>query len=155
MNDDEARIMAKLELFKNSLDHYSNLSTAFVSFIQSMLRVSLLLNGGAIIAALSVYGARGGEAPVWALIFWAVGLVLSTSAGFCIAKAQREFQVSAGHRFRQQGSDFFELEFPDQSTVAGGSVEPGNCWRDRFWRFWMSSIFAFVAGAASAISTLA
>lgn len=146
--------MAQIELFKNSLSHHSALSTAFVSFIQSALRVSFLLNGGAVIASLSVYGALGDKAPIWPLGFWALGLVLSALAGFCIAKAQREFQVSAGYTYREYGRELFGLDLPEEPVGDAPSGDQGNRWRDRFWRCWVGSIGAFVLGAIAAISSL-
>lgn len=146
--------MAQVELFKNSLSHHSALSAALVAFIQTALRVSFLLNGGAIIAALSVYGARGGEIATWSLGLWVVGLVMNALAVFCVAKGQREFQVSASYTYRQHGRDFFGLDLPEEPGGTTSSGERGNCWRDRSWRFWGASIGAFVFGAIVAISSL-
>jgi hypothetical protein len=152
MNDEEFRMAAQIEVFKNSLDHHSNLSTALIGFVQSMLRVALLLNGGAVIAALSVYGAKTTVTPpVWALGFWVAGLVLSAIAGFSAARSQREFQVVASHNFRQQGRDFFKLDFPDQSGAVQASAMQGYSWRNWFWRLWIGSIAAFAAGATAAL----
>ena len=99
MTDDEARQQAKLELFKNSLNHHETLSGAVVLLIQTVLRVSFLLNGGAIIAALSVYSAKGSEGsplPDWSVgiasICWIVGLVTGAVSAGSITRAQREFQ---------------------------------------------------------------
>lgn len=151
MNDEEIRMAAQIEVFKSSLDHHSNLSTALVAFVQSMLRVALLLNGGAIIAALSVHGAKATALPVWALGFWVAGLVFSAIAGFSAAKSQREFQVVAGHNFRKQGREFFKLDFPDQSDALQESATRGYSWRNWFWCLWIGSIAAFAAGSIAAL----
>jgi hypothetical protein len=118
----ETRRMAQLEWFKNTLAHHENLSAAVVLFGQSLLRGSIILNGGAIIAVLSLYGALEKKPAVQGpLIMWAIALGLCAAAGYCAAKSQREFQVAAGHNFRRLAKQFFSLELPYQRVDAGDS----------------------------------
>jgi hypothetical protein len=55
MEDHEEKRLAKIEWFKNSLQHHEALTASVADLEQSLLRGSLVLNGGAIIALLSVY----------------------------------------------------------------------------------------------------
>ena len=157
---DDVHQLAKLELFKNDLQHHETLSAALVSLTQGVLRVSFLLNGGAIIAALSVYSAKGdGSAlPEWALgvasLCWIVGLLASAIAAGRTTRAQREFQVQAGNQSRQRGRDFFDLPIPSDEDSTEPVIERGYEFRDQSIRAWRVSIGAFIAGSVIAIGGL-
>ena len=158
MTDDEARQQAKLELFKNSLNHHETLTGAVVSLIQTTLRVSFLLNGGAIIAALSVYSAKGGNGsalPDWSLgvasLCWIVGLISSAVAAGSTTRAQREFQVVAGNAFRRQARELFDLEMPAEERSTEDALRCGHSFRALSRRNWGVSIGMFVLGAAIAV----
>ena len=92
-----------------------------VAFIQTAIRIAFLLNGGAIVAALTVYGAVKGDVTAMqialysqAIGWWVTGLVYATAAVFLIGLAQRQFQASAGRDIRTQARAF------------GIDVEPGR-----------------------------
>lgn len=154
---DDAHQLAKIELFKSELQHHETLSTAVVSLAHAVLRVSFLLNGGAVIAALSVYTAKGdGSAlPVWAfggaMLCWIAGLLASAVAVGRAATAQREFQVQAGNHFRQRGRDFFDLPIPSDEDSTEPVIERGYEYRKQSMWAWRVSIGAFMAGSAVAI----
>ena len=80
---DDTHQLAKLEIFKNELQHHETLSAALVSLTQGALRVSFLLNGSAIIAALSVYSAKGdgSSLPNWALGVFSIRPRMTCSDG--------------------------------------------------------------------------
>ena len=149
--------LAKLEYFKNELQHHETLSTAVVSLAQAVLRVSFLLNGGAVIAALSVYSAKidGTVMPAWALasssLCWIVGLVASAIATGRTTRAQREFQVNAGNKFRQTGRDYFNLPIPANDDNAEPDIEQGKRFRAESISWWRASIVAFILGSAVAV----
>ena len=154
---DDAHQLAKLELFKSELQHHETLSAALVSLAQATLRVSFLLNGGAVIAALSVYSAKGaGSAlPVWAfggaMLCWVAGLLASAVAVGRTTRAQREFQVRAGDKFRQRAREFFDLPIPTDEDSKESNVERGCEYRNQSILAWRVSIGAFIAGSTVAI----
>ena len=157
MTDDEARQQAKLELFKNSLNHYEMLTGAVVSLIQTVLRVSFLLNGGAIIAALSVYivkGSAGTALPDWSLgaasLCWIVGLLSGAISAGSTTRAQREFQVVAGITYQQQAREWYGLEIGTEKSTEDAE-KCGYCFRDISKYAWRVSIGAFVLGAFIAV----
>ena len=158
MTDDEARQQATLELFKNSLNHHEMLSGAVVSLIQTTLRVPLLLNGGAIIAALSVYSAKVGDGttlPDWSLgvasLCWIVGLVSGAVAAGSTTRAHREFQVVAGNTYNQQARDWYDLEIPAGGKSTEDALRCGFSFRDLSIRNWRVSIGMFILGAIIAV----
>jgi hypothetical protein len=141
---------AVLELFKNDLQHHETLSTALSSLIQTTLRVSFLLNGAAIVAALSVYGAKGADKgfPIIAfgiaVLIWVAGLLASAIATGIYTWAQREFQVAAATQYRQRAKEHFGL------SLEGGDADAarrGFIYRERAVRFWWASLAAFGVGA--------
>lgn len=158
MTEEEARRSAALELFKNGLAHHETLASALVAFGQSALKVSYLLNGGAVVAALSVYGAKAGEAaplPKWMLgtsvACWLVGLFFSAQSTGLITQAQREFQALSGNTFRQQGRQYFQLPIPLEEDSTEPHLENGRGLRNRAIDAWKCSIGLFGAGAAVAL----
>jgi len=154
MDETEGRNAAKLEILKHYLDQHGALSAALVSFFQSALRTAFLLNGGAIVAVLSAYGARGGTLPLGsvkgALICWIVGLFAAAMSGGVIAWGQREFQVIAGDAFRQQANDLFGLALGKADGTECHALL-GRVLRSAFFVLWFLSIAFFGAGAAFAI----
>ena len=154
---DDAHQLAKLELFKNELQHHEALSATLVSLAQAALRVSFLLNGGAVIAALSVYSAKGnGSAlPVWAFgaatLCWVAGLIASAVAVGKSTLAQREFQARAGYTFRKRGREFFDLPIPPGEDSKEPNIKQGYNYRDQSIFAWQFSIGAFIAGSVLAI----
>lgn len=150
---------AKLEHFKHALSHHSALSTALVGFMQTTLRVSILLNGGAVIAALSLYSSKGDKlgtlAPFFvagAIVCWLAGLIFSAQATRAITQAQREFQALAGNAFSRLGWDYFGIKLDAEDPDA--LMSRGTALRDDFYRFWLRSIVAFAAGAVVALIAL-
>jgi hypothetical protein len=158
MDDEEARRTAQIEWFKNALEHHENLSAAVVTFGQSLLRGALTLNGGAIVAVLTLYGALKEKPNVAGpLIMWALGLGWCAAAGYFAAKSQREFQVSAGHHSRRMAKQFFELQVPFQPVVpvdADDAKDRGLLYREIFWALWVLLIAFFVLGAFLAVYQL-
>jgi hypothetical protein len=81
----EAKQEAKIEWLKNALDHHENLSGAVVTFGQSLLRISMTLNGGSIVAVLTLYGALNPKPRVEGpLTLWAFGLALCAAAAYFV-----------------------------------------------------------------------
>ena len=159
MTDDEACQQAKLELFKNSLNHHEMLTEALVSLIQTGLRISFLLNGGAIIAVLSVYGAKGGDGmalPGWSIgmasLCWIVGLISGAVSAGSTTRAQHEFQKLAGNLYKYYAQELFSFKVPskDKPDLEKGMDDALKCglsFRKLSMRNWRVSIGVFILGA--------
>ncbi len=161
MADDKGlQEQALLELFKSELGHHGRLSDALISLAQNTLRVSFLLNGGALIAALSVYSAKGASSalPMWsfgvAAICWTVGLVASAIAVERARRSQREFQVQASNQFRQTGRELLNLPLLKEEDSVEPVIQRGYEFLDQSMCAWRVSIAAFVVGAGVAIISL-
>lgn len=154
MSEDDKARQAALELFKSDLEHHKTLSSALSSLIQSALRISFLLNGAAIVAALSVYGAKGAEAvpkPAFglALLAWVAGLVASAVATATYTAAQRQFQIAAWDQVRERANKHFDISLPGEKGEAAAN---GRCLRKISIIVWWASLVAFIAGAIIVVS---
>ena len=141
---------AALEILKIKLQHQETLSEALSALIQTSLRVSFLLNGAAIIAALSVYGAKGATSLAFqnaamggALLAWVIGLVATAIAAGFYTAAQRQFQVAAGEAANEWANRHFHLDLSQKTTAS--SI--GDWFRAFAIGAWLASIAAFCAGA--------
>ena len=123
--------------------------------MQSAIRIAFILNGGAIIAALSVYGALNDNLPTEAgpyysdaISRWVIGLVCATVAVFFIGYAQRQFQAQAGANVNALAKNWFDVEV-SITEVRGAKL--GQFLRILAIIVWACSIVAFVLGAIEAI----
>jgi hypothetical protein len=128
-------------------------SGAQSALIQTCLRVSFLLNGAAIVAVLSLYGAKvnafsNSKAALGiALLLWALGgLVATTVATSLYTCAQRYYQVAAREKAEKWAKNF---RLDSQETSA---TKMGDCLRLIAIVFWWISISAFCIGAGVLIS---
>jgi hypothetical protein len=149
MADDDPNRKAAFEYLKIKLHHGETLSGALSALIQTSIRVSFLLNGAAIVAVLSVYGAKGGtafpnSALGAALLVWIFGLLATAAATGSYTWAQRQFQVESREDANNWAKKYFGLDLPSEGTSAGLS---GYCLRIFAIVSWLLSVFLFCAGA--------
>ena len=160
-DDSDGQRAAKLEILKHHLTQHGALSAALVSFFQSALRTTLLLNGGAIVATLSVYGAKGHDIASSGGMFyikggltcWVTGLVAAALSGGVIAWGQREFQVVAGDDFRRQAREFFGISLGNGEATACHALI-GRLLRRLFIALWFVSVASFGGGAVFTIQAM-
>ena len=155
MTEDEFRHNGALEYFKSSLAHHTALSGALVSFIQTAIRIAFLLNGGAIVAALTVYGAKAGGLSASkislfgiAIGWWITGLLFATFAVLLIGWAQRQFQAAAGREIKLQAQKCFGVDVDPGKTPKVGL---GQTLRGFAIVSCLFSLVAFAWGAYEAI----
>ena len=112
------------------------------------------MNGGAIIAALSVYGALKGEVPKTlfstAIGWWIVGLVCAAIAVLLISLAEREFQATLGAAISREATVRFDVDLDEPRRR---SARVGNWLRYASIVAWLLSIGIFSWGAYSVIPT--
>lgn len=152
MDDKEVRQMAQIEWFKNRLQHHETLTNAVIAFEHALLRGSIVLNGGAMIAMLTLYGAVVSARPVvyWPLIAWTVGLGLCAVAAVLAALSQWQFQILAGRGSSGLAKQFFDLEMPGESVSYVSNKCAGQALRVSALILWFSSVVAFVVGSLAA-----
>jgi hypothetical protein len=161
MPEDDPATKAALELFKNDLQHHETLSGALSALIQSTLRVAFLLNGAAIVAALTAYGAKVAKAAGQtealafperalgiALLIWVFGLTMSAIASATYTTAQRRFQIAAWDQVRERAKDHFSIVLNGEK---GDAAVFGSCYRKLATIAWWLSLVAFVVGASTAV----
>ena len=155
MDEEEFQHNGKLEYFKHRASHHTSLSASLVSFMQSAIRIAFILNGGATIAALSVYGALNGKIPPGAgthysaaIGSWAVGLICATGAVFLMGLAQREFQAQVGAEVNARARGWFGV---DVEITGTRHAALGQALRIAAVVVWVGSIGAFGWGASEAL----
>jgi hypothetical protein len=152
MSEEDPASKAAIELFKGDLQHHGTLSGALSALIQSTLRVSFLLNGAAIVAALTAYGTRPEQfskrAFGVALLTWVIGLAMSAIAAAAYTAAQRRFQISAWDQVRERAKDF-GLSLPGEKADA---AVYGSCYRKLATIAWWLSLAAFVVGSVTLVT---
>ncbi len=160
MADDDLTKQKKLEYFKSRLAHIDEMTRATAGFEHAAVKPPLLLNGGAAIATLTLYGAIGLPSFGWevilvllALSFWAFGLVFATLATGHAFKSQLQFYKSTSQEIKA----IVEREF-NKDDAAGAECESkhsdfadkGNDERDKAIDHWTRSLRFFVGGGVSA-----
>ncbi|ADJ29876.1 hypothetical protein [Nitrosococcus watsonii] len=156
----------ELERFKAKLASESELLKATAAFEHAALRPLYLLNGGALIAFMALYGAivRTTDTCVqidhpWAkgaMVIWTIGLafaVFVTVSAYC---SQFAFLK---HIRRKLEAD--KASDDDNPHTAGEKEGEATCWGDkgkkhRRWAmgFWLASITLFIIGVAVACFSL-
>jgi len=155
MTKDETRRMAKIEWFKSGLQHHETLTSAVVAFEHALLRGALVLNGGAMIAMLALYGAVQQKPPVYLpLITWTIGLTLCAAAALFAALSQWQFQKVAGRGYQRLAKQFFDLEVPGRSLESSSNKCAGEILRLLAWVLWVGAVAAFAVGSFVAASQL-
>ena len=89
-----------LEYFKSALEHHRTLAAAFVTLGQGALRTPFLLNGGAIIAVISIYTAKDGKVGLSTAILGFAAICWMLPVKFFSCFSWRSGLLSAG------GADF-------------------------------------------------
>jgi hypothetical protein len=122
--------LAEIEWFKNGLQHHESLTNALAGFEQTLLRGALLLNGGAIVALLSVYSALNNKPAVQGPpAVWALGLGLCALAAWFAFLSQWKFQIAASRHYQRLAEHFFALHGPPNrclSQIAKNAVSSGG-----------------------------
>ena len=156
MVGDDLTKQKKLEYFKSRLAHSEELTRATAGFEHAAVRLPLLLNGGAAIATLTLYGAIGLRPFGWelllvllALSLWGYGVVSATLATGYLFKSQLQFYKSTSQEIKA----IVEREF-NKDDAAGAECESkhadfadkGSVERDKAIEYWTRSLRLFVGG---------
>ena len=151
-----------VEAYRAVRSHEVMLNQATSAFEHAVLVPLTALNGGAIIALLTLAGAVADKSPlpagwlVGASTAWALGLLAAALAATCAFRQQRA--INAGHRaLRERVEQLVFSTDPDlRKALSGPKVDREQKRKDaekygrRFMRAWWISIGCFVLGAAFA-----
>jgi hypothetical protein len=136
---------------------------------QSFVRIGFLLNGGAIVAALTFYGnlitGNGTEIistswalnfTTWAINLWSLGLIFAVVSAFSALESQRAFMKA-----RRRHIESIEENWRDNHKLEEQKRDQEKCF-DRRGRLYLTlmkifgvfSILIFIIGSITAISAL-
>lgn len=151
-----------VEAYRAVRSHEVMLNQATSAFEHAVLVPLTALNGGAIVALLTLAGAVADKSPlpagwlVGASTAWALGLIAAALAASCAFQRQRA--INAGHRaLRERVEQIVFSTDPDlQEALSGPTVDreqkriDAEKYGRRFMHAWWISIACFVLGAAFA-----
>ena len=134
MTEDE-KAQRRLERLKFRLAHTLELVRATTAFEHAGLRPPLILNGGALVVSLTLFGALqkqsgtiNGRPFKFALILWIVGVLLAPAA-----TAFGYYSQAAFRKFRDRELDETWAEDEGDTVKAGDMRSQANCEERRGW----------------------
>jgi hypothetical protein len=165
---------ADVEIYRAYRAHELELNRATSAFEHAALAPLYLVNGGAVVAFLTLLGATSSEqselqvATGWALgaaIAWSLGLLAVTLAARAGYESQRGFTKATRIRRQAMERELIAEQSRLRRALPYLSAEPtedagveraaAEAWQERFLRFSLGSTVLFIAGIlCAAVSVL-
>jgi len=160
----------EIEVYKAVRAHELELNRATAGFEHAVLTPLFLLNGGALVAFLTLLGAVSPEGPIsieissarTASLLWAVGLLVAAMAAYCGYRAQQH--LSRAERLRRQeverlltiseGLKNIVAKPDSKSRTTKKEIEKAGKWQFAYGIAIGTSVVAFLVGAVMGASSV-
>lgn len=164
MDDDQFRQLHGLQQIELQHRRSGELLKATAAFERAALRPPLLLNGGALVVYLALFGALRSRDPglidvpfsIAAMVAWVLGLILSSSAVACAYYSQKAFEKGQRRRIEALDAEIAgdERHAGNREAIRFADEKRGHRFRKGATYLVIIALFLFVIGAGAAMFAL-